>query len=248
MKTICVMNRKGGVGKTTTACNLAYYLARLGHTMLIDLDGQGNAAYLLTGENQAEKQGAAELMQGGVELEDVLLDVREDYKTCTGDLRVLPGGEVLFTLNRRLRRPDALSEAVESSGVKFDYCVVDCPPEVNMAVLNALYIADRVLVPVTGSQTSLDGAMTILRELGENSDILGRPEVYLMASMSVHREELRERLKPVAKLCGCMVLPDGTTWSRKAAEADERRELLAVYSPHSQPAKQYRKIAERVSL
>ncbi len=164
MRKIAIALSKGGVGKTTTAVNLAAGLAQRGkNVLLIDMDTQGQVAKALGVKAQC---GLAELVSGDCSLGDTILPVRDQ-------LWLLAGGRELAGLKRQIARKDFGSENTVSEALKpldggYDYAIIDTAPGWDSLTINALFYATEVLAPVALEAMSLQG----LREFGVSlSDI-----------------------------------------------------------------------------
>ena len=247
MRVICVMNRKGGVGKTTTVCNLAYWLAfyRGKRVLVVDLDGQGNAVDCLLG-GSVECLGAAWAMRHPEE------DVCELAMPCSlkkprqrslnsdgGGVWVLPGGTGLFDVDEEITDPAALKRLFENNDAAFDFVLMDCPPEFNMAVLNAFEAADILLIPPTPGAGSLKGAACVLEEVAQY-DMSKRLLPILWSLQDI--DDLRE----FGKEQGCSTEAVVATYTPKALQADRVGRLLAEYSPMCGASCAYRELARRL--
>ena len=264
MRVIGLMNRKGGVGKTTTVCNLAYWLAS-GHgkrVLVVDLDGQGNATDCLTGpEHCRAERGVGDaapykdttLTLGaayGMEFPDMPMSELARKSCVWPQLYVLPGGDGLFDLGDRLERVDALERFLhnEENKKQFDFVLIDCPPEFNIAVLNAIEASDRILIPTTDSGASKKGAACVIEEL-QSGDYDVRVTVLPVMWPGVRRRQKREakdiarEITALGEELGCELAPTAISWTPKAGEADRADKLLALFSPKCAASMAYRWLA-----
>ena len=163
-KIFCVANQKGGVGKTTTAVNLAAGLAKIGQRVLmIDLDPQGNATMGSGIDKRAMEQSVYDVLLESSSIQEAAVLSEKCGYHVLGANRELSGAEIeLVTLERRNER---LKGALRAADADYDFVLVDCPPSLSMLTLNGLCAAHGVVVPMQCEYFALEGLTDLVNTI-----------------------------------------------------------------------------------
>ncbi len=158
---ISIINQKGGTGKTTTSINLSSGLSQQGkRTLVIDIDPQANAT---TGLNHEVNQGhlsIKDILENGIDPKDAVTDTyRDGLKLIPSSIKLSVTAEQLYS---KVFREALLSRALKPLSKEYEYIIIDCPPNLGVLTVNAIYASDFIIIPCETSRSSLDGIKDLL--------------------------------------------------------------------------------------
>jgi chromosome partitioning protein len=245
---LAIANQKGGVGKTTTATNLAAALAMRGKsTLLIDLDPQGNSSMSYIDVRASERSMYDVFTDPQTHLDEVIVP------TALAGLSVAPARIALAKLESRLvgelDAPFKLKDQLATVQANYEHVVIDCPPALGLLTINALVAATHLLIPIQSSYFALEGTDDLLETFEK---VRQRPNPALeilgvVITMHDRRTALgRDIQDQIRKVFGDKVFRTVISKSVRLEESPAYRESIFTFAPESSGATEYYSLCEEV--
>lgn len=245
---IAISNHKGGQGKTTTCQSLAAGAALKGRKVLaVDLDPQANLSFSMGGDFMGA--GTYELITGKAKPADLIQTTEQgDIITASGRLALAADGGLTGE-----GRAFALTRALEPVKDMYDLILIDCPPALNILLINALCAADKVIIPVTADAYSEQGLYALAptirdaRKLNNNLQVGG----VLFTKYTTRTIQDRDEAEAIRESCRVLGLPIYDTTIRGATAmrvSQTRRKSIYDFAPRSYPAQDYLQLLNEIGI
>ena len=246
---LTIANQKGGVGKTTTAVNLAASLAAAEHrTLLIDIDPQGNAGSALGIRRDESEQSIYEVLLDGLPLRDAVRKTELKYLDLVPASQHLVGAEIeLAALEGREAR---LRNAVEPLAAEYEFIIIDCPPSLGLLTLNGLVAAKGVIIPLQCEYYALEGLADVLKTIelvkgSANPDLKVDGIVLTMYSPNNLANQVAEEIRRTfSKQVFQTIIPRNV----RLSEAPSHGKPILLYDVGSKGCQSYLELAREVEL
>ncbi len=246
MRTIAIINQKGGCGKTTTAINLAAVMAEQGErTLLIDMDPQSHCALGLAVPEAQIERSISDLMRAGL---DGTISFSDIVWQIARNLDLAPSTMALAGIEAELAvQPDKdrrLMHVLSTVRDHYDFCIIDCPPSIGLLTFNALRAADEVIVPVETGYFAMQGSMKqeatiemLARRAGHHVRFKALATMY-----DVRTKLAREILSELRRKFGERLLPVVVHFNAKLKEAASFGQAITEYDPGSRGYQDFEKL------
>ena len=246
---VAIANQKGGVGKTTTAINLAAALAAKGlKTLLVDLDTQANSSMTFIEIHDLERTVYDVLAEPDSEVKEIIQPV-----DGTENLFIAPSTIALAKIESKLLGElDSyyrLKDAIKNIRNKYDYIIIDTPPTLGIITVNALVASTHVLIPIQASYFALEGTDDLLETI-DKVKMRANPRLQILGALLTLFDKrtllAKDVRKQVKKVFGEKLFDTVISKSVRLEESPAHRESIFSFAPRSSGAFEYYKLSEEI--
>ncbi|HEY0554328.1 MAG TPA: ParA family protein [Thermoanaerobaculia bacterium] len=246
---IAITNQKGGVGKTTTAINLAAALASKGRkTLLVDLDPQANSSMSFLDIHELQRSIYDALTDEQIHLADILKPAEK-----IENLHIAPSTIALAKIEAKLiGELDShyrLKDELQSVQDNFDYIIIDTPPTLGIITVNALVAASHVLIPIQASYFALEGTDDLLETI-DKIKVRANPQLQILGALITMYDKrtllAKDIYEQIQRVFGVKVFETVITKSVRLEESPAYRESIFTFAPRSTGAYEYYRLSEEV--
>ncbi|HVS69869.1 MAG TPA: AAA family ATPase [Phycisphaerae bacterium] len=249
MRTISLINQKGGCGKTTCSINLAACLAHMGQrTLLVDMDPQGHCAVGLAVPDQQIERSVYDILRApgaSATLKDITWQIATNFDLAPSMISL---AALETELHGLAGRQDRLSDALSRVAADYDFCIIDCPPNVGLLTFNAMRASSDVLIPVETGYFSLHGLAKQLELLEQlRKQCRHDLRIRILATLYDIRTKLaREVLAELRDGFGELLMEATINFNTKLKEAASFGQPITEYDPASKGFKDFQKLAREL--
>lgn len=248
MKVISITNQKGGVGKTTSAINIAYFIAKKGfRTLLVDFDPQGNATSGLGIDKNNLDFTMADVVSGEKQLGEIIIETEFSKLKIAPSTPILANAEVeLASAKGRFTR---LKDSLKSVEADFDYVILDSPPSLSLLTVNGFIASDYLILPVQAEFYAMEGLGQLLESMklvkkgmNPNLELLG-----VLPTMVDSRTTLGGQvLEEIKKFFPDKIFSNAIPRNIRLAEAPSHGVPIGVYDRFSKGARAYKAVSKEI--
>lgn len=255
MEVMAIVNQKGGVAKTTTAINLGAWLAEIGkNILLVDIDPQANLTYGI-GFNK-EKRTTYKVLKGEISFKEAIYRSNIEKENWKGSLDIIPSSIELanaeLEFSGEIGRETLLKEAFEDANFnpqQYDYIIIDCNPSLGLLTVNALSLAQSIIIPLEPSIFALDGIEQLInviklikKKINPDLDIRG----VLLTRVDGRTNIGKEFEKELKEIFGDKVFNTIIHQNVALSNAQTEEIPINIYDKNAKGAKEYKKLAQEL--